>query len=228
MSGGGDAGARRGGDQQIVQDLAEHRGRLYHETVSRLATWLPPVAWTAVVLVLSSGTFSADNTGSVIDPMLAWLLPWLAPSTIEAIHGLLRKAAHVTEYAVLAALWWRALARSGARPGRAAWLTLLIGVTVAAVDEAHQSLLPSRTGSVRDVFIDTAGVALALALARLGWRRAAEAATGVLLWVGLLGGLAALALALAAGVGGGVLWLTVPVAAGALVYRWRKSAAGRV
>jgi len=116
----------------------------------------------------------------------------------------------------------------GARPGRAAWLTLLIGVTVAAVDEAHQSLLLSRTGSVRDVFIDTAGVALALALARLGWRRAAEAATGVLLWVGLLGGLAALALALAAGVGGGVLWLTVPVAAGALVYRWRKSAAGRV
>ena len=57
---------------------------------------------------------------------------------------------------------------------------------------------------------------------------ATEAATGVLLWVGLLGGLAALALALAAGVGGGVLWLTVPVAAGALVYRWRKSAAGRV
>jgi VanZ family protein len=196
--------------------------------VSRLATWLPPVAWTAVVLVLSSATFSADNTGGVIDPLLAWLLPWLAPSTIATIHGLLRKVAHVTEYTVLAALWWRAFARSGARPGRAAWLTLLIGVTVAAVDEAHQSLLPSRTGSVRDVLLDSVGVVLAVMLARLGWRRAVEAVTGVLLWVGLGGGLAALGLALAAGVSGGVLWLTVPLAAGALVYRRRKSAAGRV
>ncbi len=196
--------------------------------MSRLATWLPPVAWTAVVLTLSSATFSAENTGGVIDPLLAWLLPWLAPSTIDAIHGVLRKAAHVTEYAVLAALWWRAFARSGAGPGRAAWLTLLIGVTVAAVDDTHQSFLPARTGSVRDVFIDTTGVALAVALARLGWHRAVEAATGVLLWVGLVGGLGALALALAAGVGGGVLWLTVPLAAGALVYRRRKSAAGRV
>jgi len=195
--------------------------------VSRLVTWLPPVAWTAVVLTLSSASFSADNTGGIIDPLLAWLLPWLAPSTIAVIHGLLRKTAHVTEYAVLGALWWRALARSGARPGRAAWLALLIGVTVAAVDETHQSWLPERTGSVRDVLIDTAGVALAVALAGLGWRRAADAVTGVLLWVGLAGGLAALGLALAAGVGGGVLWLTVPAAAVALVYRWRKSAAGR-
>jgi|KBSSwiStaDraftv2_1062776.scaffolds.fasta_scaffold333901_2 VanZ family protein len=200
---------------------------MYHESVSRLVTWLPPVAWTAVVLTLSSASFSADNTGSIIDPLLAWLLPWLAPSSIAVIHGLLRKTAHVTEYAVLAALWWRALARSGARPARAAWLTLLIGVTVAAVDETHQSWLPSRTGSIRDVLIDTAGVALAVALAGLGWRRAADAVTGVLLWVGLAGGLLALVLALAAGVGGGVLWLTVPAAAGALVYRRRKSAAGR-
>ena len=79
--------------------------------MSRLATWLPPVAWTAVVLSLSAATFSADNTGGVIDPLLAWLLPWLTPSTIEAMHGLIRKLAHVTEYAVLAALWWRALDR---------------------------------------------------------------------------------------------------------------------
>lgn len=189
----------------------------------RLATWVPPVAWTAAVLSFSSATFSAENTGSVIDPLLAWLLPWLSPSSVEAVHGLIRKAAHVTEYALLAALWWRALARSGARLRRAAWLTLLIGVTVAAVDETHQSFLPSRTGSARDVLIDTAGVLLAVVPARLGWRRAVDAATGVLLWVGLAGGLAALALAIAAGLSGGVLWVTVPIAAAALAYRRRKS-----
>lgn len=196
--------------------------------MSRLVTWLPPVVWTTVVLSFSSASFSADNTGGLLGPLLAWLLPGLSPSGIEAIHGLLRKAAHVTEYAVLAALWWRALTRGGMRPHAAAWLTLLIGVTVAAVDETHQSFVPSRTASVRDVLIDTAGVLLAVVPARLGWRRAVETVTGVLLWIGLAGGIAALAVALAAGVGGGVLWLTVPVAAGAVVYRWRKSSADRV
>jgi VanZ family protein len=196
--------------------------------VSRLATWLPPVAWTAVVLSFSFDTFSADNTGSVVAPLLAWLLPWLAPSTIETIHGLIRKSAHVTEYAVLAALWWRAFARSGAaRPGPAAWLTLLIGVTVAGVDETHQSMVPSRTASVRDVVIDTAGMLLAVVPARLGWARAVDLATGVLLWAAVAGGLAALALDLAAGAGGGMLWLTVPIAAVALVYRRKRLAARR-
>jgi VanZ family protein len=196
--------------------------------VSRLATWLPAVVWTVAVLSFSSATFSADNTGGFVAPLLAWLFPWLAPSSIEALHGIVRKTAHVTEYAVLAALWWRAFARAGAvRPRASAWLTLLIGIAVAAVDEAHQSTLPSRTGSVRDVLIDTAGVVLVVLPAGLGWRRAVDAATGVLLWVGLAGGVAALAVALAAGVGGGVLWLTVPLAAVALVYRRRKSSAGR-
>jgi VanZ family protein len=191
--------------------------------VSRLATWLPPIVWTAVVLSLSSETFSADNTGGVLDPLLAWLLPWLAPSTIEVIHGLLRKAAHLTEYAVLGALWLRALTRGDAvRPGPAAWLTLLIGIVVAAIDEAHQSTLPSRTGTPRDVVIDMAGVLLVVVPARLGWQRTVEVATGLLLWVGVAGGLAALAVALAAGVGGGVLWLTVPTAAVALIYRRRR------
>jgi VanZ family protein len=192
--------------------------------VKRLATWLPPLAWTAVVLAFSSAPFSADNTGSVIGPMLAWLLPWLSPAALDTIHGFVRKAAHLTEYAVLAALWLRAFARSAAvRVPAAAWLTLLIGVVVAILDEAHQSTVPSRTGSVRDVVLDTAGVLLAVVPARLGGARAVNVATGLLLWVGVVGGLGALALGLMAGVGGGVLWLTVPVAAVALVYRRRKS-----
>jgi VanZ family protein len=202
---------------------------MYHETVSRLATWLPPVAWTAVILSFSTSTFSADNTGGVIDPLLAWLLPWLAPASIERLHGLLRKSAHVTEYAVLAALWLRAFRRSESVPSaRAVWLTVLIGVVTASADETYQSFEPTRTGAVRDVMIDTAGVLLVSLPAGLGWRRAVDVITSVLLWVGLAGGVAALAVALAAGTGGGVLWLTVPLAAAALLYRRRKSSAGGV
>ena len=192
--------------------------------MKRLATWLPPLVWTAVVLALSSAPFSADNTSGVIGPLLKWLLPWLSPTAVDTIHGLVRKLAHLVEYAILAALWLRAFARRAAvRIPVAAWLTLLIGVVVATLDEAHQSTVPSRTGSVRDVLLDTAGVLLAVVPARFGWARAVSVATGVLLWVGVVGGLGGLALGLTAGVGGGVFWLTVPVAAVALVYRRRKS-----
>ena len=53
---------------------------------------------------------------------------------------------------------------------------------------------------------------------------AANTATGILLWVSAVGGLAALAFDIAAGASGGLLWLTVPVAAVLLVYRSRSSA----
>src|ERR687892_117674 len=57
-----------------------------------------------------------------------------------------------------------------------------------------------------------------------GLRRGAEAATGALLWIAAVAGLGALALGLAAGGSGGVLWLSVPAAAALLLYRWRRSA----
>ena len=180
----------------------------------------------AVVLAMSSAEFSADKTGSVLHPLLAWLFPWLTPEHLGRLHGLTRKAAHLTEYAVLGALWFHALTRAGAwRPSAAAGLALALSVACAVVDEAHQTFVPSRTGSVGDVLIDTLGALTAVVVASLGWGRAADATTGALLWVAALGGLGALAVGLASGAGGGLLWLTVAVAAALLLYRRWKSAA---
>jgi hypothetical protein len=140
-------------------------------------------------------------------------------------HALARKAAHLTEYAILAALWWRAFTRSGAaRPAAAMW-ALALSVACALIDESHQAFVPARTGSAGDVLIDSLGALIAVTVAWLGWSRSAEVGTSLLLWVAVAGGLAALGLELAAGAGGGVLWLTVPLAAGLLLYRRRKRAA---
>jgi VanZ family protein len=190
--------------------------------LKQLAIWIPPVAWMAVVLAMSSAQMSAENTGSILGPLLAWL--GLQPAQVGLIHGLIRKAAHLTEYGILGALWRRALVRSEVvRPAVGAWLALAVSVACAVVDETHQSVLPSRTGAAGDVVLDSLGAVAGIVLARLGGWRAVDAVTGVLLWVAIVGGIGALVLDLAAGAGGGVLWFTVPAAAGVLVYRWRRS-----
>jgi VanZ family protein len=130
--------------------------------VNRLATWLPPVAWTAVVLSFSSATFSADNTSGVVGPLLAWLFPWLAPSTLDTLHGLLRKGAHLTEYAILGALLLRALGREAP--------AFALGVAYAISDEVHQHFVRGRHASPIDVAIDAVGLALGL----VAWRRFAR------------------------------------------------------
>jgi VanZ family protein len=180
--------------------------------------------WMAVVLTMSSSQMSAENTGSILRPLLAWLLPWLRPPHVDLIHGLVRKTAHLTEYGILAALWYRAFVRGKVmRPAVAGALAWAVSVACAIIDETHQSMLPSRTGTASDVMLDSLGALAAVLLIQIGRWQAVDTLTGVLLWVAVLGGLGALALDLAAGAGGGMLWLTVPAAAGLLVYRWRRS-----
>lgn len=191
----------------------------------RLTIWLPPLAWMAAIMWFSTGDFSAENTGSVVGPLLQWLLPWASPSQIDALHGIVRKSAHVTEYAVLAALWFVTFVRERRwSPPTAAWTALLISVGWAFLDELHQATEPSRTASAFDVGFDAAGALVASVFARVGWRRATAGLTTALLWTAAGGGAIVIAINLASGVGSGVLWLTVPTAAALLALRWRKSA----
>jgi VanZ family protein len=69
-----------------------------------------------------------------------------------------RKVAHVTEYAVLGALLVRATRRE--------LPAFLLGVAYAASDEIHQHFVPGRHATPVDVAIDAVGVALGVALYR--------------------------------------------------------------
>ena len=194
----------------------------------RLTIWLPPLVWMAAIMWFSGGDFSAANTSSIVGPLLQWLLPRASPVQIDALHGIVRKGAHVSEYAVLATLWFIALTRDRRSTARtAARAALLISIGWAFLDELHQATEPSRTASVVDVGYDTAGALLASIVARAGWRRATTSVTSILLWVAAAGGAIAITINLASGVGSGVLWLTVPAASAILLWRWRKNAAAR-
>ena len=180
----------------------------------------------AAIVWFSSGDFSAENTGSVLGPLFRRLLPGASEAQIAALHALVRKSAHVTEYAVLAALWFVALTRErGLSRRRAAWLAFLVAVGWAFLDELHQATEPSRTASAMDVAIDATGALVASTIGRYGWGRALDVASAGFLWVAAASGAVVMAIDLASGVAPGVLWLTVPAAIVALVLRWRAGAA---
>ena len=107
-----------------------------------------------VVFSFSTPDWSAAQTGELLMPIFGSLFSWATPDQILLMHAFTRKAAHVTEYALLAALWFRAIVRSTSAPGLAAWLSVATSLACAIIDELHQATLPSRTGSPVDVMID--------------------------------------------------------------------------
>ena len=121
--------------------------RAYHAPVSApalttprstLHAWLPVLAWAAVIFAFSSIPSLSSGLGG-------WDL-------------VLRKLAHLTEYAILGAL----LLRATRRP----WLALALAALYAASDEVHQHFVEGRHGAPLDVGIDTLGALAGI----LAWR----------------------------------------------------------
>src|SRR5690242_14205423 len=80
----------------------------------------------------------------------------------------LRKLAHITEYAVLTLCWWRAVRGLGlTRDNRSAIIVAaLITLAYAASDEIHQTFVKDRHGTPVDVLIDSIGITIAALYAR--------------------------------------------------------------
>jgi VanZ family protein len=176
------------------------------------------------IMTASSDVGSAEHTRHWLVPLLHLLAPWATPSQLDAVHVLIRKAGHLIEYAVLAALWYRAFRRGRhLAPRSAATIAFLISLAWATLDELRQSFVPSRGASAADVAIDGIGALLAMLGATLGWRAAIDRATTLFLWLALLGGTAFLILNIITGVPSGLLWLSPPIAAILLITRTRQS-----
>lgn len=138
----------------------------------RVRLWGPVIVWAAVILVFSSSDFSSAQTQSWFASILALLFPGIEPGSLQTMHAILRKAAHVIEYAIFGALGCRAVRGSSpaATPSRSFFGAVALAVLLAAVDETHQMLLFERTGSVRDVAIDLAGAVIG-GIATARWLR---------------------------------------------------------
>jgi VanZ family protein len=130
-----------------------------------LKYWLPVLIWLGAIFIGSSDLMSAEHTSRFLVPFLRWLKPEISLETLAAIQFVVRKCAHLTEYAILALLFFRAvfrgthLKRSMSILCVSVWIACVL---VAAADEFHQSFVESRGASAWDVMIDSAGAIFGL------------------------------------------------------------------
>ncbi|HKY24879.1 MAG TPA: VanZ family protein [Gaiella sp.] len=103
---------------------------------STLGAWLPVIVWAAVIFAFSSVPSLSTELGT-----------W---------DTILRKLAHLAEYAILGALLCRALRRPG--------LAILAAILYAVSDEIHQTFVEGRVGAPLDVGIDALGAAVGVLL----------------------------------------------------------------
>jgi VanZ family protein len=103
-----------------------------------LVAWGPVAFWMGLIFFLSS----QPNLPSIRSRL---------PDTV------LKKAGHITEYAVLSVLNYRALRKMGQAPFPTATLSFVISVAYAVSDEYHQLFVPGRNGRPLDVFFDMLG-----------------------------------------------------------------------
>jgi VanZ family protein len=131
--------------------------------------WLPSALWLAVIAVESTNLGSAEHTGRILFPIFRLLFAMDA-AQFAVWHTVLRKSGHFVGYFTLSVLLfrsWRATFPRLSTRWCMQWATVAFVSTslVAMLDEWHQSFLPARTGTLRDVALDTcAGLVAQIAI----------------------------------------------------------------
>ncbi|HLP75870.1 MAG TPA: VanZ family protein [Candidatus Paceibacterota bacterium] len=144
--------------------------------------WLPVVLWMILIFSASGDRQSFQRSSRIVGPLLHWMFPNMSEANVDHAVTAARKCAHLTEYAILAILFWRAIrqpAKADPRPWspKLAAAAVLFVALYASTDEYHQTFVPSREGCVRDVLIDTSGAAIGMFLLWRFWTRRKRSST---------------------------------------------------
>ena len=117
-----------------------------------------------LALIWGNSLMTGVSSDAVSGGLLAFLGRFLPVLLTETGHTLLRKAAHFSEFALLGLLYGtRHRLAAGATPPH----LMGFGLAVACIDETIQIFTPGRASSLIDVWIDTSGFALGIAIVYL-------------------------------------------------------------
>jgi VanZ family protein len=126
--------------------------------------WALTLAWAALIFCLSTQSFAPDFSRALLARTLHFLHLHVSAGTFGFLHALLRKLAHLTEYAIFALLLYgvpRGQRQMLWRPRRAV-ICIVVAAAYSLTDEFHQLFVPGRHASLLDCGLDTIGAALAM------------------------------------------------------------------
>jgi len=105
--------------------------------------WLPPIVWMGIIFFLSS----RQRIGI---------------SEIYIYNFVFFKTLHMIEYAMLFFMLFRAIHKTFNKLSQthALILAMILALLYGITDEFHQTFVPTREGSIRDVGIDSIGILL--------------------------------------------------------------------
>ena len=101
----------------------------------------------------------ADHTSGPLRALFQFVFGPIGDARWDLVHHYIRKSGHFVGYGLIGLAWlrawWFTLPHSRFLPD--ALLALLGTALIASCDEWHQSYLPNRTGTPKDVLLDCTG-----------------------------------------------------------------------
>ena len=139
-----------------------------------------------VMVQFSTQRWGGDQTQSILTALLDWSVPallnGLSPEQLHTLNFIVRKGAHLTEYAILTTLCFTMGTFGFQKPWKSVLPFAVLGSAIFAVtDEIHQSFVPNRGASPVDVLIDITGALIAVGLISI-WKTRLQPETKQDLW----------------------------------------------
>ena len=105
--------------------------------------WLPPVLWMSFIFLLSS----RHRIGL---------------SEVYMYNFIIFKSLHMIEYAALFFMLFRAINKTFTNVSKknALMIAVVLAILYGISDEVHQTFVPTREGTIRDIGIDSIGILL--------------------------------------------------------------------
>ncbi|MFI3200662.1 MAG: VanZ family protein [Eubacteriales bacterium] len=145
--------------------MCKRKSRMY-------VRWIPAIIIMMIIFYFSHApaTVSSQTSEAVTSSVLDYFQRWFGVSPFTnalavGMESVIRKLAHVIEYAMLAMTFYYAYYSEGRSRKRMIGVTFICSVAYAISDEVHQLFIPGRAGQVIDVLIDTCGVVLGIVFA---------------------------------------------------------------
>ncbi|OUP77463.1 VanZ family protein [Erysipelatoclostridium sp. An173] len=139
--------------------------------MKKIRYFLPMIIWMIFIFIMSN---TNGNDSSSQSNFFANIILQFINIDKETLTFLIRKLAHMSEYAILALFTYYALIKIAFNKRIIFQITFLISFLYACSDEFHQLFISGRSGQFTDIIIDSTGCLIMLLFLYLWQKRKNE------------------------------------------------------